>query len=322
MRTMRAVLLACLVGCQPVVDAGTSPAAAPAATTAGCPAPTLLFLNFTGQEVFGYRTPQCADVEDDAARNCSSSIRFERAYVPAYWGTNVASIVLDVRRRFRGYNLQVVTARPAAGPYLMVIVGGDPSVVGDSGGEQGGEAPLGGCGRPARVGYAFGNARGSGKSNFDDPLQGGITIAHEAGHMFGLSHVDDRADTMYPVGNPESVFQSVTRPIHSGARGCPGMARPTAQNDSQQLLQVLGPGCGPTAAPLEDKVAPPPVPAETLTTNGTGSSSATPRSMDVVGGCVTVPASRAPAPIVILALVVALLAGASCSRRCARSAAP
>jgi hypothetical protein len=295
MRVMRMLLLAwCAGGCQPA-PADDTPAPTGALTAASadplCPSVTVLYLNFNGQEVVGSQSPQCQ--LDDALTNCSTVARVERATIPPYRGSNAQQMVAHVRRLFRGYNLQVVTERPAAPPYDMVIVGGRGDLIGRMPYEtsvsllrcQGRQFP--------RIGYVFADFEASDvRGKFDDAAWGAAEVARRVGRMMGLKDVLDSSDVMHVQHRSDAVFRSIALPVDPESPPCQGTPLPSRQNDAQLLFLSVGPGCGPTAAPLEDK--PPTLPAM----------AGAARASRTAGGCSSVPGRSRPWDLVVILMVL------------------
>jgi Matrixin len=196
------VLLACalVVGCAP---ASPGPAPVAVATETCHTGPVTLWLDFEGAGVVH------AASDNSAAMPVQSVLAPTSAVIPPFSWTAIApkvtrtqaiaAIVDRVRTIMRPYAVDVVTARPAAPPYTRVLIGGTAAALGASTTEAG-LARLD-CGNftDADVTYDFAAEQ--------TPDYGGVvgianTAAHEAGHAFGLEHVDDPHDVMYAVAQP------------------------------------------------------------------------------------------------------------------------
>ena len=189
-----------------VLLAACAPAAAPdrpRATAACATGPVTLWLDFEGAGVVN------AAADDSSAMPVASVLAPTNAVIPPFSSTEiaprvtraqaVASIVDRVRTLMKPFAVDVVTARPAATPYTRILVGGTAAALGVSATEAG--LAQVDCGNlvDADVAYDFAAEQ--------TPDYGGVvgianTAAHEAGHAFGLEHVDDPHDVMYAAATP------------------------------------------------------------------------------------------------------------------------
>ncbi|HEX6837165.1 MAG TPA: Ig-like domain-containing protein [Polyangia bacterium] len=165
--------------------------------------PVTLWLDFDGAGIVH------ASADDSSAMPVASVLAPTNAVIPPFSSTAVApkvtraqamaSIVDRVRTLMKPFAVDVVTARPAAPPYTRILVGGTAMALGVSATEAGlAEVDCGNLG-DADVAYDF--------SDEQTPDYGGVvgianTAAHEAGHAFGLEHVDDPHDVMYAAATP------------------------------------------------------------------------------------------------------------------------
>ncbi|MCU1282817.1 MAG: hypothetical protein JWM53_6363 [bacterium] len=194
-------LVACvgLAGCAPSAQSPLSLRASDACNSG----PVTLWLDFEGAGVVHAAT------DDAAAMPVASSLAPTNAVVPPFSSVAIApkvtraqamaAIVDRVRTIMKPFAVDVVSARPAAAPYTRVLIGGTSAALGVSATEAG----LGrlDCGNASDgdVAYDF--------SAEQTPDYGGVvgianTAAHEAGHAFGLEHVDDPHDVMYAAAKP------------------------------------------------------------------------------------------------------------------------
>jgi hypothetical protein len=166
--------------------------------------PVTLWLDFEGAGVVH------ASADDSSAMPVASVLAPTSAVIPPFSSTEIAprvtraqaiaAIVDRVRTLLQPYAVDVVTARPAAAPYTRILVGGSASALAVSATEAG-LARLD-CGNltDGDVAYDFAAEQ--------TPDYGGVvgianTAAHEAGHAFGLEHVDDPHDVMYAAAQPQ-----------------------------------------------------------------------------------------------------------------------
>lgn len=193
----------------------------------------VLYLNFSD----GTEGVSQADV-DDAAHN--QSIMGSVTPYPAFkWpGADdadarralVQELTARIEEAFAPYDLVVTTSRPPAGPYNMVMVGGDPSLFKMD---------------PRVAGVAFMDCDNRQRANvvfaFPAPLGGNLqglftTIAQEAGHALGLQHSSDPDDLMYPrVDVAQRGFQDRESLVAS-----PRYCESQTQNSHRRLLELVG----------------------------------------------------------------------------------
>jgi hypothetical protein len=147
--------------------------------------PETLYLNFNGATVTrGLRRGQ-------SFVPCQNESVIPPAGLSAADEERIVEIVQDLYDGAKA-NLKVTTDQPTSGNFTIIHVGGLFSTLGCN--KQGvlGVAPLDIGNRNRNdVGFAF---LPRGISN----LMIGQTIAHEAAHSFGLDHVEERRDLMFP----------------------------------------------------------------------------------------------------------------------------
>lgn len=226
---------------QPVyTGVGHEPDAIPALNS-----PSVLFVNFDATQING----GCGN---DSTQDCSTI--FSGAFTP-YPGddSDRAAIIQATREDVLDFGVIVVGERPPAGnPYAMVVVG-TPAGGGPAG--VGGVAPGIDCGNnnPNITSFAF--LVNSGANTL-------ATVIHqEAAHTWGLEHVDDNTDNLYPTagGTIDPKYQDVCSqvvantdldPTSSGCNSIHTMfCEANFQNSYQEMLALFGP-------PIPDLVAP------------------------------------------------------------------
>lgn len=172
-----------------------------------------------------------------------------------------ASVIQIVRTRVNDFGITVTDTRPASGDYDMEMVGNWAGV-----GDQGfaGVAPSIDCfdNRGGEVSFTL---EASGSSD-------GIAeiILQEVAHTWGLEHVDDQADLLYPTTQGQNkVFKDECLQIV--VLNSDGSTSPTGancnqmhnqfcgnnvQNSYQEMLALFGPGVPDTTAPSVQIVSP------------------------------------------------------------------
>lgn len=212
------------------------PAAGPQVATARAGVPETLYVNFGGAVLR-------SDCGNDARYDCSTLSDTFDDYVGPFTGnaTQRMAILQAARKGAADFGIRIVTRRPPEDvPYTMVVYG-------DIGPQSfAGLAPYLDCGDQRRGDMAF--AQGSGSSN-----TGATLILHEAGHTWGLEHVDTEADIMHP-----SVVSSLTQRFLDDCLGivadtdlgrtagtCNDVhtryCEPTFQNSWQTVFDLFGP---------------------------------------------------------------------------------
>jgi hypothetical protein len=174
---------------------------------------------------------------DDSAQDTSSIVYNvgERVKVPAWGGgrRKWAAVAACVRDRFADFAVDVVTDRPARGDYIMIMVGGRPSLLGYPN-SVGGVAPYTSDVIARAIGFVF-SARAR-----NDVETTCLSIVHEAGHAMGLDHAYLCEDPMsYLWGCGDKRFRD--EDAHCGEsepRGC-GDGEVT-QNSYRKLARAVG----------------------------------------------------------------------------------
>jgi len=177
--------------------------------------PPVLYLNFEGGQFSGAE-------RDDAVRNRSvvaadgplavSGFAYERGIGGEVQtpGQVIADITRQVRSAFSDFNVDIVRVRPEMGPYSMVVVGGTLDEVLEMGRCVGGGvdmaagiAPID-CANAHDLNVAFVAPEclpASGAATFRRLTA--VAVAHEAGHLFGLEHVEPGSGSLMEVGASE-----------------------------------------------------------------------------------------------------------------------
>lgn len=184
---------------------------------------------------------------DNSSRNVSSVVEaadLEQFEVEAFRGSAARwdRTVACIRDQFSAFNVDVVEHRPVDGPYVMVMIGGQPGDLARATGHDAsraarlrGIAPLGRVPIHGAVVFVF-------SRSMDETTRIVCeTAAQEIGHAYGLDHVLSCRDPMthLPSCGLRS-FQDQDSPCgEQEARACVS-GQPT-QNSHRYLLDILGP---------------------------------------------------------------------------------
>lgn len=172
----------------------------PLAMVQSGPRSQTIFLNFDGAVI-----EQGGWAQDNAQTNRSFIPGGAISQVPAFehghWGPDrgavIGAIAAGVQEDFAAYQVQVTTARPSAGAYTQIVVGGNPGHIGWSGAI--GVAPLdAGNWNQSDIGFVFTDEMAL---YGYDARHVAWTITHEMGHSVGLDHIQPGDAIMHPVAN-------------------------------------------------------------------------------------------------------------------------
>jgi hypothetical protein len=210
----------------------------------------IMFINFDGGDMNG-----CGN--NDPASNCSTI--FGGTVLP-YTGDAAkrATVIQIVRKRTEDFGITVTDTRPASGDYDMEMVGDWQGV--DNPGFAG-VAPSIDC-FDQRGGETSFTLEASGTSD-------GIAeiILQEIAHTWGLEHVDNQGDLLYPTTQGQNkVFRDECYKIVYNTDLDPSNGQCNTmhtqfcnsgwQNSYRELLQLFGPAVPDTEPPLVEIVAP------------------------------------------------------------------
>jgi hypothetical protein len=214
--------------------------------------PGVLYLNLEGVTL----TTGC----NNSALNCTGLVGSAggEATFPPYGDESTRAAILDyVRARYESMDVVVTRDRPPPYlPYVMNVIGGSHSIAGK---------PSGTCG----VAYMACDASKRNYVSLTFPESCGQvahTACHESAHNFGLEHVTDKGDIMYPVVGSNRSFRDTcmtittpgSLPIQCGyvhEAYCEAAAG-EQQNSHAELLGAFGPRTPDTVAPEIVSISP------------------------------------------------------------------
>ncbi|MBK9033639.1 MAG: hypothetical protein IPL61_20640 [Myxococcales bacterium] len=180
---------------------------------------------------------------DSSASNVSSIARLDSTVPPFMHGDATwDAVVACVRDTYLPYGVEVVTEPPAAGVgHIEMVVAGHAADIGldePQGGTLLGIAPAtGDCSQGGFwIGYAFAN------SHANDVIELCATVAHEAGHIYGLEHVFECSDPMTYISNcGQKFFRNL--PMRCGTDAAvPCQCGGATSNTHQILRRNVGTG--------------------------------------------------------------------------------
>lgn len=218
-------------------DGGFAQPSDPVADWTTPPHRSTIFLNFFGDTLTS---------GTNAALNESPCIMGGSLEYPGFSGTEqqALSMLQVFENQMAPYGIRFAYAErpPAHLPYAMVMMGGNPGLLGLPGGVLGVSCSSD-CGDFwwRDLTFAFTDSVGNGNA---EAL--GTTALHEAAHAFGLAHVDGSQHIMYPFVNTDVSWAEQCTPYNDSTGGI--NCQPThnefcgggAQNSHAELLAYFG----------------------------------------------------------------------------------
>jgi len=213
------------------------------------PPPFTVYLNFEGVTL----APTMAGM-DNAATNLSSIVTASTTVPPYLQGvatrdTTIASIVSETQARFSPFHVDVVTERPAALDYFMIVYTGQPSVVFGPGNGAGVSAvtslpcsnPSGGAAAvPNGIAFQFQSAATSdqympiARGNLAIPL---VALAQNINPTAATNDCLCFAAANCGLGTTACTIGGPGTPVDT-AHGCSGA--PASEDEMALLVQTLG----------------------------------------------------------------------------------
>jgi hypothetical protein len=205
------------------------------------PRPRILYLNFDGATLF---PAPVSDAHLNLSPQCGAALP---AFDPAPYGAPRAAAISrvtgEVAALFADFGLVIVTRRPAAPPYEMVVIGGEATACGQPAGVPG-IAPLD-CGdqTPGEIALAF-----AGTITDLDMLA--VVVAHEVAHTFGLVHTMAGCDVMsnYLCEEGRKSFLDVVVEVAPDHAGVCGLHTTNSWEALRGILGEAGVGVGDAGA--------------------------------------------------------------------------
>lgn len=205
----------------------------------------ILFINFDGADM---------NACNSGPQNNCSNLFFGQVLEYTGDAAKRASIIQIVRTRLNDFGITVTDTRPGAGDYDMEMVG-DWAGVEDPG--FAGVAPSIDCfdNRGGEVSFTL---EASGSSDGMSEI-----ILQELAHTWGLEHIDDQGDLLYPTTEGQNkIFKDEcltivrlndngsTSPVNANCNQMhTNFCSSNNQNSYQELLALFGPGIPDTTAP-------------------------------------------------------------------------
>jgi hypothetical protein len=179
---------------------------------------------------------------DHSSIPSSNKTLSEFQYTDEIWN----AVVTCVEETYAPYGIEVVTVEPTSGNYNEVKVAGSPAEMSLEPTTLGIAPMAGDCSPQVNwIAFAFANAHGS-----DPVLELCATVAHEAGHIYGLDHEFDCKDPMtYLTGCGQKWF--INEDIRCGEfedEGDRNCRCGQTQNSHTHLTSALGEGTLPPPA--------------------------------------------------------------------------
>ncbi|MBC8072925.1 MAG: Ig-like domain-containing protein [Deltaproteobacteria bacterium] len=188
-----------------------------------------VFVNFDGAELVAGN--------DDARANSTAITELAGSFPDYGSGSGRAAVLQAVERDFDLYDVVLVDHRPSSGNYTMAMVGPVDS------GSTLGIALLDCDDRfPNNVVFAF-HGEGDGYTAASQAN----TISQELAHSFGLEHVDQSGDVMFPMstGGDPAFLDQCSGIVPAPEITCPAQhavhCEPGGQNSHRELLSRFGP---------------------------------------------------------------------------------
>jgi MYXO-CTERM domain-containing protein len=213
----------------------------------------VIFLNFDGETLQG-----SGNYQDDSKTNTSWVLGLyagQGSYqYAAYDGSaQQRQAIIDASKQdFAAYSLTLVTERPNTGDYTMAMIGPSNFI----GGSVLGVAPVD-CADSIRnnVVFAFNGAS-------HQTITAATTIGQEVAHSYGLEHVNNMQDILYPTtgggGDPTFTDQcnAITGQLMCGSQHQQSCGAQTQQNSHAELLAIFGQSAPDTESPAVNITSP------------------------------------------------------------------
>ena len=197
-----------------------------------------VYVNFDGVQL-----TECNP--SDSRRDCSW-YNFEEPF-PPFSGTvqTQVGVLQAMRSDVADFGIRVTGTRPESGNYTMVVYGGTEAEYGALG-----SAPSGDCDDEVPNQIAFAHLDGETNAWVNG---GATTSLHEAGHTWGLDHIDFEGAIMFPSGdNSPTYFRDLCDQVvddtdlNPGDAACPHLnlehcGDANFQNATARLTRLFGP---------------------------------------------------------------------------------
>ena len=201
----------------------------------------IIYINFDGAALKGGNDNATTNTSQIAGGNVAYPAFDATPYAPMTADAAKATIAMYLTQYYAPFNAEIVTTRPTGKRYMMCMVGGTPSVVGEPG--QAAGVALLDCGNSNESNVVFAFSKVLTPQNTGSATASlkaiAVTCAQETAHGYGLGHTTNTKDIMYPqLGNGVTGFGGSSNLQNDGSGQCSNGS--TTQDSAGMLISVIG----------------------------------------------------------------------------------